>query len=226
MRLASASRRPGVSLLEVLGATAVFLIAISGINQLMTIGAETALDVQFRSRATRLCQSKLNEFTAGVEAVDGATNGTFEEDEDWQWQADVASESTAANLYRVTVSVSRQTIRGEIKVSMSQFVFDPKQRGAVPAPATADSSSGSATGTGSTGSGASGTGSTGTGSTGTGTTGGTRPSTGGGTTGTGNTGGTRPSTGGGNSGNTGNTGNTGGGGTRPSGGNTGGRPGG
>ena len=130
MRLSPASRRPGVSLLEVLGATAIFLMSIVAIGELMSSSTDQALEVQFRSRATRLCQSKLNEFTAGIESVSGATSGEFEEEPEFTWQAEVTSESTAANLYRVKVTVSRETpTRGLIEVSMTQFVFDPQQRG-------------------------------------------------------------------------------------------------
>jgi Tfp pilus assembly protein PilV len=141
MRLSSASRRPGISLLEVLGATAIFLMSIVAIGELMSVSTDQAMDVQFRSRATRLCQSKLNEFSAGVEQVNGASSGEFEEEPEWTWQAEVTSESTAANLYRVKVTVSRQTTRGLVEVSMTQMVFDPQQRGHLTATAPASTSS-------------------------------------------------------------------------------------
>jgi type II secretion system protein I len=128
-----------MSLLEVLVSTAIFLMSIVAIGQLMSASTDQALDVQFRSRATRLCQSKMNEFASGVEQVSGASSGQFEEEPEWTWTADVASDGTAVNLYRVTVTVSRQTIRGPVEVSMTQFIFDPLQRGQLttPAPATA-----------------------------------------------------------------------------------------
>ncbi|HKB01025.1 MAG TPA: hypothetical protein VKD90_02345 [Gemmataceae bacterium] len=149
MRLRPAARRPGLSLLEVLGATAIFLLSIVAIGELMSSSTDQALEVQWRSRATRLCQSKLNEFAAGVESVTGATSGEFEEDPDWSWQAEVTGETTAANLYRVRVTVSRQTTRGLIEVSMTQFVFDPQQRGQLVAtPPTPPSSDPGTTGSG------------------------------------------------------------------------------
>src|SRR4051794_38411114 len=150
MRLAPAARRPGLSLLEVLGATAIFLMSIVAIGELMSASTDQALEVQWRAPApppspakpngvparggdgargrpgpTRLCQSKLNEFAAGVENVSGATSGEFEEEPAWSWQAEVSAETTAANLYRVKVTVSRDTSRGPIEVSMTQFIFDP-----------------------------------------------------------------------------------------------------
>src|SRR5262245_34951982 len=155
MRLSPAVRRPGMSLLEVLGATAIFLLSIVAIGELMSTSTDQALDVQFRSRATRLCQSKLNEFTSGVEQLNGATSGEFEEEPEWNWQADVTSETTAPNLYRVRVTVSRETQRGVVEVSMTQLIYDPQQRGQLTATAPASTDSGT-TGGGSSGSGGSG----------------------------------------------------------------------
>lgn len=129
MRLSPASRRSGMSLLEVLGATAIFLISIVAIGELMSRSTDQALDVQQRSRATRLCQSKLNEFSSGVEQLSGATSGEFDEDPEWTWSANVVSETSALNLYRVTVTVSRQTGGEPVEISMTQFIYDPLQRG-------------------------------------------------------------------------------------------------
>src|SRR5262245_3116339 len=154
MRLSHSSRRKGMSLLEVLGATAIFLMSIVAIGELMSSSTDQALDVQFRSRATRLCQSKLNEFASGIEQLSGATSGEFDEEPQWTWQADVTSETTAPNLYRVKVTVSRDTSRGPIEVTMTQFIFDPQQRGQIVSTTTPPSSSSSdSTGSGSTGSG-------------------------------------------------------------------------
>src|SRR5919204_2159660 len=160
MRLSPAARRPGLSLLEVLGATAIFLMAIVAIGELMSASTDQAQEVQWRSRATRLCQSKLNEFASGVESVSGSTSGDFEEEPEWQWQAEVTSETTAANLYRVKVTVSRDTRRGLIEVSMTQLVFDPQQRGqlvATPPPTTSTDTSTSGSGTSGSSSGGAGT---------------------------------------------------------------------
>src|SRR5688572_1998473 len=156
MLLRPAALRSGVSLLEVLGATAIFLMSIVAIGELMSLSTDQAIDVRHRSRATRLCQSKLNEFTAGVELVTGATSGEFEEEPEWSWQAEVTSETTAVNLYRVRVTVTRETNKGTVEVSMTQLVFDPQQRGQLTAgtPASAppaESAEGAPGGTGMSG---------------------------------------------------------------------------
>ncbi|HEX3147105.1 MAG TPA: hypothetical protein VHR66_03430 [Gemmataceae bacterium] len=152
MRLHSAARRPGISLLEVLGATAIFLMSIVAIGELMSMSTDQALDVQFRSRATRLCQSKLNEFASGIESVTGSTSGDFEEEKGWSWKADVTNDGSAANLYKVEVTVTHDTPRGQIEVTMARFIFDPQQRGQLTA---TSSTSTDTSGSGSSGSGSS-----------------------------------------------------------------------
>jgi type II secretion system protein I len=158
MRLRPAARRPGMSLLEVLGATAIFLMSIVAIGELMSSSTDQAVEVRYRSRATRLCQSKLNEFASGVEQLSGATSGDFDEEAGWSWKADVTNDGTAANLYKVTVTVTRDSPTGPVEIAMSQYIFDPLQRGQLTATqSTPDTSaSGSGSGTGSSGSGSGG----------------------------------------------------------------------
>lgn len=152
MRLSPATRRPGLSLLEVLGATAIFLLSIIAIGELMSLSTDQAVEVQYRSRATRLAQSKLNDFAAGIEQFNGATSGEFDEDPSWTWQADVTTDSSAANLYRVTVTVKRDTNRGPVEVTIAQYIFDPLQRGSLTGTSTTpDTSSSSSSGSGSGG---------------------------------------------------------------------------
>src|SRR5258708_6585678 len=160
MLLRPASRRPGVSLLEVLGATAIFLMSIVAIGELMSVSTDQAIDTRLRSRATRLAQSKLNEFAAGVEQLNGASSGEFDEEPGWSWKADVSNDGTAANLYKVMITVTHDGPTGPVEVSMTQFVFDPLQRGQVTAtpPSTDSSSSGSGSSGSGSGSGASGSG--------------------------------------------------------------------
>jgi Tfp pilus assembly protein PilV len=192
MRRSPATRRPGVTLLEVLGSTAIFLLSIVAISELMSLSTNMALEVQHRSRATRLCQSKLNEFATGIESLSGAASGEFEEEPGFAWQADIMSESSAANLYKVTVTVTRDSPTGPVEVSMSQYIFDPLQRGQLTG-STTTTTDPSTTGSGTTNGSSTGTSS----GTGTGTTGGTGGG-GGGRGGTG--GGTGAGTGGGGTG--------------------------
>jgi len=122
-------RRPGISLLEVLLALAIFLLALVAIGQLVDIGTDSALDSQAQATATRLAQSKLAEVEAGAVALDGSSSsGSFDVEPEWQW--DVSStQANIPNLYTVTVRVSREFRNRQFQVTMTQLVFDPKQMG-------------------------------------------------------------------------------------------------
>jgi len=205
------SARPGMTLLEVLLALAIFLFALVAISQMFNSATDQAVDVQWQSRGTRLAQSKLGEYAGGVLNLTSSSSGSFEEEPDWEWTSDVTSDGTAVGLYRVTVTVHRETNRGRVETKLSQYILDPRSRGSIgtttttvdsATTTTTDSSSTTTTGSTTTTPPTTGTGSTG---------GGTTGSTGGGATGGGNTGGGNT---GGGTGGVGNTGSgTGGGAT-------------
>lgn len=201
------ARRAGMTLLEVIVALAIFLFSLVAISQLFTTATNQAEDIANQSRATRLAQSLLGEYVAGVRSLSSNPSGTFDDEPEWEWSSDVQADSSAQGLYIVTINVSRGTNRGRVETKLSQYVFNPRNKGSIgttPA-ATSDSTTTDSTGSTTT-NGASNT------TVGTAT---TAPSTGGTTVGGGgNTGGGNQSGGGGNTGG----GNTGGGGTTKGGG--------
>src|SRR5262245_50776701 len=69
-------RRIGLTLLEVIVAMAIFLMALVPITRLISLGTEHALDVNHRSQASMLCQSKMDSVKAGVEPLNAT--GTVE----------------------------------------------------------------------------------------------------------------------------------------------------
>jgi type II secretion system protein I len=121
-------RRSGISLLEVMLALAIFLMALTAIGQLVDGGTDKALEAQAQATATRLAQSKLAEVEAGVIALGSSASGSFDVEPDWQWQVDMTQE-TAPNLYTVNVHVSRQLKNKQFEVTLSQMMFDPQQMG-------------------------------------------------------------------------------------------------
>jgi type II secretion system protein I len=154
----SPHRRPGISLLEVLLALAIFLLALVAIGQLVDIGTDHALDSQAQATATRLAQSKLAEVEAGVIPLDGSSpSGSFDVEPEWTWTVS-STQANIPNLYTVTVQVSRQFRNRQFQVSLTQLVFDPNMMGnAQEAQPPQTSSGGSTSGSGTT----SGTGGTG-----------------------------------------------------------------
>ena len=122
-------RRAGLTLLEVLLSLAIFLFAIVALLRLVTNATQRAAYAERKQQATYLCQSKLNEFAAGVLplASQGAT--PFDEDADWQWSAD-AGQDDVSNLWRIQVTVSRQMGDGsELSVALTRMILDPSVRG-------------------------------------------------------------------------------------------------
>jgi type II secretory pathway pseudopilin PulG len=163
-------RRSGLSLMEVLIALAIFLFSMVIIGRLIIMGGERALEVKLESYATRLCQSKLAEVSAGAIPLSGQGETPFDDDPNWVWSLE-AEEADAPGLWRINIRVMRQQpAQPKIECAIRQLVLDPSLRGgttaATPAgtdtPTTPDTSAtsgssktGSGSKTGSTGGGGS-----------------------------------------------------------------------
>src|SRR5215207_4132180 len=106
MHLPATPARRGISLLEVLVAALILLSALAAISQLLDFAGARAAEIRDRSIATQLAQSKLNEFVAGVLPL-GPQGGTFEEQPDWEWEADV-SQHEVTGLWDVRLWVRRR----------------------------------------------------------------------------------------------------------------------
>ena len=127
LRRVGYAHRPGITLIEVLAALAVFLIALTGISQLVDFGSDMAVDASRVNTGTRLAQSKLAEVEAGLIAVQDGGSGTFDLEAGWQWEV-IPGPSVAPNTYEVTVKC-RNDIGRKIEVSLTQVIFDPQYMG-------------------------------------------------------------------------------------------------
>lgn len=121
-------RRPGLTLIEVLLALAILLIALAAIGQLVDIGGDRGLEARYHVRGTRLALAKLAECEAGVIDLKGSTTGTFDEEPDWTWAVDSVPEN-ATNLYRVTVTASRDYRGKTFEIKLGQMIYDPAAMG-------------------------------------------------------------------------------------------------
>jgi len=148
MRLRPNAPRQGMSLLEVILATTIFLMSLVGLGQLMSICTDLAVETEMTNRATQLCQSKMNEFVTGIQALTAQSEVPFDEDPAWSWSAECQADSTVTNLWTVTVHVTRKKMDGTMFESvLNQMMIDPTTKGAVETPSTSGSSSGSTMGT-------------------------------------------------------------------------------
>ena len=119
--------RRGMTLLEVLVAMAVFLMALAGIAQLIEFGTDSAVEAARTTTGTRLCQSKMAEVEAGVIPATEDGTGVFEEEPLWHWSVEIGA-AVAANTHPVTVRVWIDSGR-KIQVTLTQIVFDPEFMG-------------------------------------------------------------------------------------------------
>lgn len=142
-----------MTLLEVLVALAIFLIALVAVFGLVNFGADRGAVAAMKSAGTRLAQSKLAEVEAGAIPVSGGGSGQFDgDDAAWSWSVE-PSAASVPNVYSVTVRVARDYRGHQFEVVLTQMVFDPTQMGtAVPAQPPQPSTTPSTTSGGSSGS--------------------------------------------------------------------------
>lgn len=140
--IAPRTTRPGLSLLEVLVALAIFLISLIGIGRLITFAADRARDVEQQALAIQMCESKLAEAAAGVLTLGTSQPSTpFDEDPSWEWSMDCDQAANLPGLWNVTIHVTRARPDGsKVEVALSQMVLDPSVRGALPSSSSTTSS--------------------------------------------------------------------------------------
>lgn len=120
--------RPGLSLLEVLVSLTILLIALAALGQLVDLGEDRATRAALVTTGTRLAQSKLAELEAGALDVTAGGSGTCEDEPGWSWSVESAA-GGAANLYGVTVRLTRDYKGRPVEVVLSQMICDPNQMG-------------------------------------------------------------------------------------------------
>jgi prepilin-type N-terminal cleavage/methylation domain-containing protein len=137
-----ALRRPGLTLLEVIVALAIFLVALVPVWHLVSLGGEHARDVAEQAQASLLCQNKLDCVKSGVEGLNGP-GGTVDIG-NLTWSYTIESNlSDVQNVYQVKVTAKADRADGKtVEASMTQFILDPSQRGSTIATATTTSSAG------------------------------------------------------------------------------------
>lgn len=153
--VAGRAARGGMTLIEVLLSLTIMLMALAAIGQLVSLGSDHGMQARLYARGGRLAQAKMAEVEAGVVPVTAGGSGTFDgEDSVWSWTVD-AQPQGPANLYLVTVTVTRDYRGTPLPIPLSQMLMDPATMGSAAQaeqPTTADTDAASTTsGTGGTG---------------------------------------------------------------------------
>jgi hypothetical protein len=132
--------RSALTLLEVVISLAIFLIAMVPIWNLVNLGSQSALDTNLQAQASLLCQSKMDSVKAGIEQFN--SNGTVTIGAiDWSYSIE-SSDADIEYLHMVKVTVKYDRPDGRTtEAVLSQFVYDPNQRGSTIAASTVTTTS-------------------------------------------------------------------------------------
>src|SRR5207249_8021325 len=104
MKPATISRR-GLTLLEVIVALSIFLMALVGIGRLITLASDAAVEVQQQGQAVQLAQSQLAKVAAGIAPLQSQSDVPCDEDPDWNYTLICESQESVQGLWRVQVQV-------------------------------------------------------------------------------------------------------------------------
>src|SRR4051794_887288 len=102
--------RSGMTLLEVLVSLAIFLMAIVGVGALIGHSTNRAQEINDRSQAARICQSKMAEFQCGSLSLESVDEQAIDDDDSGLlWSAAVNEASSGVpNLFQVDITVFRE----------------------------------------------------------------------------------------------------------------------
>jgi len=156
----------GFSLLEVILALAILVGAIAVIGELIATWTRAAGAARVLTQAQLLCDSKLNEITAGILIPDPVQGAPIETDMEWLYSIDLfPSDQNGIVAVKVTVYQDLPVERRPVTFSLVRWLQDP----GIELPEPEDTSSAGGSSTSGTGSSASQGGSQSTGAAGAGT---------------------------------------------------------
>jgi type II secretory pathway pseudopilin PulG len=156
--------RPGLTLLEVIVSTAIFLMALVAIARLTMMGSALARDAQTQTDALQLAQAKMAEVVSGVTPLNAQSDTALDPSQTpsgqdgWTWSMDCNANGSITNasgqtmVWTVRITVRRPRPDGSVaQVMLSQMVLDPAVRGSTQNSNSNSGSSGSGSTSGSGG---------------------------------------------------------------------------
>ena len=96
--------RGGLTLLEVLLATAIFLGALTAIMQVMRVGHDSRISAKLDAEAALRCESVMGELVSGIRPLNSVSGQAFEDDDAWQMTIGV-EDGGATSLLLLAVRV-------------------------------------------------------------------------------------------------------------------------
>ena len=123
------SARSGITLLEVLLATAIFLAALTAILQIMNVGHDSRLSARLDAEAALRCESLMGEYVSGMSPLVAESKTPFADDTNEEWvYSTVIEDGGGESLLLITVIVEH-LVNGEQVNSyfeLSRLMRDPQ----------------------------------------------------------------------------------------------------
>jgi Tfp pilus assembly protein PilV len=114
-----------MTILEVLLALLVLVVALAGIGSLTTMGRQSGADARDLTMGQLLCEGKMAEISSGILPA-GSSSGIFQEDPDWIFNVQSSPADTPGLLsVRVTVTQNPQTYDQPMEFVLVRWVPDP-----------------------------------------------------------------------------------------------------
>lgn len=119
------ANRRGMTLLEVLLALMVLVVALSGIAALTSLGRQSGADARDLTMAQLLCEGKMAEIAAGVTAPTNS-QGQFPNEPDWMFSITATPAGTPGLLnVRVSVTQDPATYTQPLGFELVRWIPDP-----------------------------------------------------------------------------------------------------
>jgi hypothetical protein len=100
----SSADRSGITLLEVLLATAIFMGSLTAILQVMRVGHDSRISAKLDSEAALRCESLMGELVSGISPLTSESNQPFTDSENWRYSVTV-EEGPGESLLLISVRV-------------------------------------------------------------------------------------------------------------------------
>ena len=124
---AATTRRTGFTLLEVVLALGIFMLALAAVSEVLGVGARANLAARLETQAMLRAESKLAELAAGALPFRSIQGAPFTDDPQWTYSVLIAP-TPAAKLLQVDVRVARQSTGrlANVSVALRKWMRDPQ----------------------------------------------------------------------------------------------------
>jgi general secretion pathway protein I len=123
------NKRSGITLLEVILATAIFLGSLTAILQLMRLGHDSRVSAKLDAEAALRCESKMGEYVSGMSAVAATSQTPLDDDINSEWTySTTIDDGGGESLLLVTVLVEHTTIDERVNAyfQLTRLMRDPQ----------------------------------------------------------------------------------------------------